>query len=85
MLDNKLYLVMAKSDKTKELKALKKALRQEQRKNKTLEEKYNNVRLQNRILKCENKKKARGLILSSLSEKEREVAELLFPDTDTKK
>jgi hypothetical protein len=76
---------MAKSDKTKELKALKKALRQEQRKNKTLEEKYNNVRLQNRILKCENKKKARGLILSSLSEKEREVAELLFPDTDTKK
>ena len=76
---------MAKSDKTKELKALKKALRQEQRKNKTLEEKYNNVRLQNRILKCENKKKARGLILSSLSEKEREVAELLFPDTDTMK
>jgi hypothetical protein len=76
---------MTKSDKTKELKALKKALRQEQRKNKTLEEKYNNVRLQNRILKCENKKKARGLILSSLSEKEREVAELLFPDTDTKK
>jgi hypothetical protein len=76
---------MAKSDKTKELKALKKALRQEQRKNKTLEEKYNNVRLQNKILKCENKKKARGLILSSLSEKEREVAELLFPDTDTKK
>ena len=76
---------MAKSDKTKELKALKKALRQEQRKNKTLEEKYNNVRLQNRILKCENKKKARGLILSSLSEKGREVAELLFPDTDTKK
>ena len=76
---------MAKSDKTKELKALKKALRQEQRKNKTLEEKYNNVRLQNRILKCENKKKARGLILSSLSEKEREVAELLFPDTDAKK
>ena len=76
---------MVKSDKTKELKALKKALRQEQRKNKTLEEKYNNVRLQNRILKCENKKKARGLILSSLSEKGREVAELLFPDTDTKK
>lgn len=76
---------MVKSDKSNEIKALKKALKQEQRKNKTLEEKYNNVRLQNRILKCENKKKARGLILSSLSEKEREVAELLFPDTDTKK
>lgn len=42
---------MAKSDKTKELKALKKGLRQEQRKNKTLEEKYNNVRLQNRFVK----------------------------------
>ena len=76
---------MVKSDKNEEVKALKKALRQEQRKNKTLEEKYNNVRLQNRILKCENKKKARGLILSSLSEREREVVELLFPDTDTEK
>ena len=74
---------MAKSDKTKELKALKKALRQEQRKNKTLEEKYNDVKLQNRILKCESKKKARELLLSSLSEKERQLIELLFPDTDT--
>ena len=76
---------MAKSDKTKELKALKKALRQEQRKNKTLEEKYNDVKLQNRILKCESKKKARELLLSSLSEKERQLIELLFPDTDTTK
>lgn len=48
---------MVKSDKSNEIKALKKALKQEQRKNKTLEEKYNDVKLQNRILKCESKKK----------------------------
>jgi hypothetical protein len=74
---------MVKSDKSNEIKALKKALKQEQRKNKTLEEKYNDVKLQNRILKCESKKKARELLLSSLSEKERQLIELLFPDTDT--
>ena len=74
---------MAKSDKSNEIKALKKALKQEQRKNKTLEEKYNDVKLQNKILKCESKKKARKLLLSSLSEKERQLIELLFPDTDT--
>lgn len=49
--------IMVKSDKSNEIKALKKALKQEQRKNKTLEEKYNDVKLQNRILKCESKKK----------------------------
>ena len=76
---------MVKSDKNEEVKALKKALRQEQRKNKTLEAKYNSVKLKNKILKCGDKKKARELILSSLSEKEREVVELLFPDTDTEK
>ena len=48
---------MVKSDKSNEIKALKKALKQEQRKNKTLEEKYNDVKLQNKILKCESKKK----------------------------
>jgi hypothetical protein len=74
---------MVKSDKSNEIKALKKALKQEQRKNKTLEEKYNDVKLQNRILKCESKKKARELLLFSLSEKERQLIELLFPDTDT--
>ncbi|MBR3079050.1 MAG: hypothetical protein IKH01_04455 [Prevotella sp.] len=74
---------MVKSDKSNEIKALKKALKQEQRKNKTLEEKYNDVKLQNKILKCESKKKARELLLSSLSEKERQLIELLFPDTDT--
>ena len=74
---------MVKSDKSNEIKALKKALKQEQRKNKTLEKKHNDVKLQNKILKCESKKKARELLLSSLSEKERQLIELLFPDTDT--
>ena len=76
---------MAKSDKIAEIKALKKALRQEKRKNKTLEKKYSEEKLKNKLQKCESKKKARELILSSLSEKEREVVELLFPDTDTEK
>lgn len=74
---------MVKSDKSEEIKALKKELRQAKRKNKALEEKYNDVKLQNKILKCESKKKARELLLSSLSEKERQLIELLFPDTDT--
>ena len=76
---------MVKSDKSEEIKALKKELRQAKRKNKALEEKYNDVKLQNKILKCESKKKARELLLSSLSEKERELVELLFPDIDTEK
>lgn len=75
---------MVKSDKSEEIKALKKELRQAKRKNKALEEKYNDVKLQNKILKCESKK-ARELLLSSLSEKARELTELLFPDTDTTK
>lgn len=74
---------MAKSDKTEEMKALKKELSQLRRKNRVLEEKYNDVKLQNNILRCESKKKARELLLSSLSEKERQLIELLFPDTDT--
>ena len=76
---------MVKSDKSEEIKALKKELRQAKRKNKALEEKYNDVKLQNKILKCESKKKASELLLSSLSEKARELTELLFPDTDTTK
>ena len=76
---------MAKSDKSEEIKALKKALSQEKRKNKTLEKKYSEEKLKNKLQKCESKKKARELTLSSLSEKEREVVELLFPDTDTEK
>ena len=59
---------MVKSGKSEEIKALKKELRQAKRKNKALEEKYNDVKLQNKILKCESKKKARELLLSSLSD-----------------
>ncbi len=76
---------MKKSDDSEEVKALKKALRQEQRKNKVLKEKYDDIKLQNRILKCNDKKKARKLLLSSLSEKERLLVEMLFPDIDTER
>ena len=76
---------MVKSDKNKEIRVLKKALNQEKRKNKTLEKRYSEEKLKNKLLKCDSKKKARELILSSLSEKERELIELLFPDTDTEK
>ena len=76
---------MVKSDKTEEIRALKKALNQEKRKNKTLEKRYSEEKLKNKLLKCDSKKKARELILSSLSEKEKELIELLFLDTDTEK
>ena len=76
---------MAKSDKIAEIKALKKALSQEKRKNKALEKKYGEEKLKNKLLKCDSKKKARELLLSSLSEKEQELVELMFPDTDTEK
>lgn len=61
---------MVKSDKSEEIKALKKELRQAKRKNKALEEKYNDVKLQNKILKCESKKKSER-IASILSQKKR--------------
>ena len=64
---------------------MEKALNQEKRKNKTLEKRYSEEKLKNKLLKCDSKKKARELILSSLSEKEKELIELLFPDTDTEK
>lgn len=76
---------MVKSDKNEKIRALKKALNQEKRKNKTLEKRYSEEKLKNKLLKCDSKKKARELILSSLSEKEKELIELLFPDTDTEK
>lgn len=76
---------MVKSGKNEEIRALKKALNQEKRKNKTLEKRYSEEKLKNKLLKCDSKKKARELILSSLSEKEKELIELLFPDTDTEK
>ena len=61
---------MVKSDKSEEIKALKKELRQAKRKNKALEEKYNDVKLQNKILKCESKKKQENCFYP-LSQKKR--------------
>ena len=75
---------MVKSDKNEEIRVLKKALNQEKRKNKTLEKRYSEEKLKNKLLKCDSKK-AGELILSALSEKEKELIELLFPDTDTEK
>ena len=75
---------MVKSDKEKEIKALKKALNQEKRKVETLEKKYSEEKFKNKLLKCDSKKK-RENCFSPLSEKERELVELLFPDTDTEK
>lgn len=43
------------------------------------------LKTSNKVLSTESKKKQRKLILSSLTEKEREITELLFPDTDTKR
>lgn len=48
---------MAKSDKNEEIRALKKALNQEKRKNKTLEKRYSEEKLKNKLLKCDSKKK----------------------------
>ena len=74
---------MVKSDKSEEIRALKKALNQEKRKNKTLEKRYSEEKLKNKLLKCDSKKKSERI--DSLSEKEKELIELLFPDTDTEK
>ena len=52
---------MVKSDKNEEIRALKKALNQEKRKNKTLEKRYSEEKLKNKLLKCDSKKKAREL------------------------
>lgn len=48
---------MVKSDKIEEIRALKKALNQEKRKNKTLEKRYSEEKLKNKLLKCDSKKK----------------------------
>jgi len=65
---------MVKSDKSKEIKALKKALSQEKRKNKALEKKYGEEKLKNKLLKCDSKKKSKR-IASILSLREREAAD----------
>ena len=76
---------MANTDKKEENKKLKKQLKQALRKIEKLQSENESLKTSNKVLSTESKKKQRKLILSSLTEKEREVTELLFPDTDTKK
>ena len=76
---------MANIDKSDENKELKRQLRQAQSKIDKMSSEIKDLKTRNKILSAESKKKQRKLILSSLTEKEREMVELLFPDTDTGK
>ena len=76
---------MANINKDKEIRQLKKQLKQAQRKIDKLQSDKESLKTRNKVLRTDCKKKQRKLILSSLTEKEREVTELLFPDTDTKR
>ena len=76
---------MANIDKKEENNQLKKQLKQAQRKIEKLLSENESLKTKNKVLSAESKKKQRKLILSSLIEKEREITELLFPDTDTKR
>jgi type II secretory pathway pseudopilin PulG len=76
---------MANIDKKEENRQLKKQLKQALQKIEKLQSENESLKTSNKVLSTESKKKQRKLILSSLTEKEREITELLFPDTDTKK
>ena len=76
---------MANIDKSDENKELKRQLRQAQSKIEKMSSEIKALKTKNKVLSAESKKKQWKLILSSLTEKEREIVELLFPDTDTKK
>ena len=76
---------MANIDKTEENRQLKRQLKQALRKIEKLQSENESLKTKNKVLSTESKKKQRKLTLSSLTEKEREVTELLFPDTDTKR
>ena len=76
---------MANIDKKVENRQLKKQLKQALRKIEKLQAENDSLKTSNKVLSTESKKKQRKLILSSLTEKEREITELLFPDTDTEK
>jgi type II secretory pathway pseudopilin PulG len=76
---------MANIDKKEENRQLKKQLKQALRKIEKLQAENDSLKTSNKVLSTESKKKQRKLILSSLTEKEREITELLFPDTDTEK
>ena len=76
---------MANIDKKEENRQLKKQLKQALRKIEKLQAENDSLKTSNKVLSTDSKKKQRKLILSSLTEKEREITELLFPDTDTEK
>lgn len=76
---------MTNIDKSDENKELKRQLRQALSKIDKMSSEIKDLKTRNKILSAESKKKQRKLILSSLTEKEREIVELLFPDTDTGK
>ena len=76
---------MANIDKKEENRQLKRQLKQALRKIEKLQAENDSLKTSNKVLSTESKKKQRKLILSSLTEKEREITELLFPDTDTEK
>jgi hypothetical protein len=76
---------MVNIDRKEENRQLKKQLKQALRKIEKLQAENDSLKTSNKVLSTESKKKQRKLILSSLTEKEREITELLFPDTDTKK
>lgn len=76
---------MANIDKKEEGKQLKKQLKQALRKIEKLQSENESLKTSNKVLRTDCKKKQRKLILSSLTEKEREITELLFPDTDTER
>ena len=76
---------MANIDRKEESRQLKKQLKQALRKIEKLQSENESLKTTNKVLSTESQKKQRKLILSSLTEKEREITELLFPDTDTKR
>ena len=76
---------MANIDKKEENRQLKRQLKQALQKIEKLQSENESLKTSNKELSTESKKKQRKLILSSLTEKEREITELLFPDTDTEK
>jgi hypothetical protein len=79
---------MSKVDKNEELKRVKKALRDERKKNERLSERLKAAKQENRRLKGgaeKSKKKAGKEALDLLTEKELEVVSLVFPDIDTGK
>ena len=79
---------MSEVDKNEELKRVKKALRDERKKNERLSERLKAANQENRRLKGgtkKSKKKAGKEALDLLTEKELEVVSLVFPDIDTGK